>query len=83
MNRRFLPSLVVLVISLAALIFVWRDLVARHAHNLRDHFQAETVRITAKINLRTDAYAQILRGAAGLVTASDEVSRAEWRCYIE
>ena len=83
MNRRFLPSLIVLVISLTALIFIWRDLDVRHAHNLRDHFQAETVRITAKINLRTDAYAQILRGAAGLFAASDEVSRTEWRRYIE
>jgi signal transduction histidine kinase len=39
--------------------------------------------VTVKIRDRLDAYALILRGAAGLFAASDTVNRTEWHAYIE
>jgi CHASE1-domain containing sensor protein/nitrogen-specific signal transduction histidine kinase len=38
---------------------------------------------TLKIQERLASYALILRGAAGLLAASDTVSRQEWRTYVE
>ncbi len=39
--------------------------------------------VAVKIRDRLDAYAMILRGAAGLFASSDTVSRAKWRAYVE
>jgi len=38
---------------------------------------------TLKIQERLNAYALILRGAAGLFAASGTVDRQEWRAYVE
>lgn len=40
-------------------------------------------RVTARIEERLAAYALVLRGAAGLFEASEEVSRDEWRTFID
>ncbi|MEI8159066.1 MAG: CHASE domain-containing protein [Burkholderiales bacterium] len=39
--------------------------------------------VAVKVGDRLDAYALILRGAAGLFAACDTVSRAEWRAYVD
>ena len=78
-----LPALLVLLVSMLATVFIWRDLSARHDHNLQAHFQSETARITSKISLRIESHVQILRGASGLFAASAGVERQEWRRYVE
>ncbi len=78
----FAPALV-LLLSLIALVLLWRELDVRHAYNLRDHFQAESARIGTKISLRMSSYTQILRGGAGLFAASENVDRIEWKRYID
>lgn len=79
---------VLLVAGLAALtllatILLMHGLKQRHNQLLSHHFTNDTDRITAKIGWRMSAYTQILRGGAGLFAASDEVSREQWKRYVE
>ncbi|MBK1695253.1 bifunctional diguanylate cyclase/phosphodiesterase [Chromatium weissei] len=46
-------------------------------------FAFDCDQVTLKIHERLSAYALILRGAAGLFAASDDVSRQEWHDYVE
>ena len=47
------------------------------------HFSLVSDQVAFKVRDRLDAYALILRGAAGLFAARDTVSRAEWRAYVD
>jgi diguanylate cyclase (GGDEF)-like protein/PAS domain S-box-containing protein len=47
------------------------------------HFAFVCDQVTLKIHERLNAYALILRGAAGLFAASGTVSRQEWQAYVE
>ena len=47
------------------------------------HFSLVSDQVAVKVRDRLDAYALILRGAAGLFAARDTVSRAEWRAYVD
>ncbi|WP_196800041.1 EAL domain-containing protein [Thioalkalivibrio sp. ALJT] len=47
-----------------------------------DRFVFAADQVTIRIEERLDAYALMLRGAAGLFDASEEVTRAEWRDYV-
>lgn len=46
-------------------------------------YSARAAQIQLKINERLNAYALILRGAAGLFDASDRVTRRDWKRYVE
>jgi two-component system cell cycle sensor histidine kinase/response regulator CckA len=78
----YLPVAVFLVSS--ALMVIWgRDLAARQRRLVDAHFQADAGRVVSKASERLEAYNQILRGAVGLFASSDEVTRAEFRRYVE
>lgn len=47
------------------------------------HFAFDCDQVTLKIRERLNAYALILRGAAGLFAASGTVARQEWQAYVE
>lgn len=47
-----------------------------------DRFAFAADQVTIRIEERLDAYALVLRGAAGLFDASDAVTRTEWRDYV-
>ncbi len=49
---------------------------------LENRFHARAAEIPLRIESRLSGYEQVLRGSAGLLSASDAVSRAEWRNYI-
>ncbi len=76
-------ALAVVAVAVLALGLVWRELAARHEGLLRESFEFESRRLVTKIQERMRAYNQVLRGAAGLIAASDDVSRAEWHRYVE
>ncbi|MBN8442167.1 MAG: CHASE domain-containing protein [Thauera sp.] len=80
--RRFLPIALVIAV-IGALLASWFTLHKRHEQNLRGHFELETQRLTTKVGERMAAYAQILRAGAGVMAASDGVSRAEWARFYE
>ncbi len=48
-----------------------------------DHFHAHSRDVRTAIAKRMLDYELVLRGAAGLFSASDDVNRAEWRNYVE
>ncbi len=77
----FLPVAVFLVSS-AFLLSWWSALAASQRHALQDHLQLDARRVTTKIAERFDAYDEILRGAAGLFAASDQVTRDDFRRYV-
>jgi len=47
------------------------------------HFALECDQVVLRVEERLAAYALILRGAAGLFSASHEVTRTDWRTYVE
>jgi CHASE1-domain containing sensor protein len=71
----------VLVISSAWLTVWWRDTETRRAAVEAEQLELEARRVSTKIAERLDAYDEILRGAAGLFAASDEVRRDVWHRY--
>jgi len=66
----------------ASLTGAWQshDLIAEHQ---KTRFDAEVRRIESAIERRLTAYVQVLRGGLGLFAASDEVTREDWRRYVE
>jgi diguanylate cyclase (GGDEF)-like protein/PAS domain S-box-containing protein len=80
---RYLPALAVLVLALSALAFVSRELSARSQRETRDRFASETLRVSTKLAERMAACSQLLRAAAGLFAASEDVSRLEWQRFAE
>ena len=66
----------------ASLIGAWQShaLIAQHQ---KTRFDAEVRRIESAIERRLTAYVQVLRGGLGLFAASDEVTREDWRRYVE
>ena len=81
--RGYLPALIVLSVALAALLLAWHELDQRYQQRLIDHFQFETQRISSRISERMALHGQILRSTAALFASSREVSREEWRTFIE
>ncbi|TDU23199.1 signal transduction histidine kinase [Panacagrimonas perspica] len=66
----------------ASLVGAWQShaLIAQHQ---QARFDAEVRRIESAIERRLAAYVQVLRGGLGLFAASDEVTRGDWRRYVE
>lgn len=80
--RRGAAAYGVLLISLLLTVLAWlyvRDTVEEQSRVRFD----ETVRATqAAVDRRTDDYLDAMFGARGLVQASDNVERSEWRQYV-
>ena len=70
-----------LLVLLASLLLAWQTarVIARHQQT---RFDYEVQRIEAAIGQRMNAYVQILRGGRGLIEASTEVTREDWRLYV-
>lgn len=66
-------------VTLVATLFVKRDIDEDAARD----FTAASEQIVVKMQERLSAYALILRGAAALFDASNNVTRANWRAYVE
>jgi PAS domain S-box-containing protein len=73
----------VFLVSSALMLLWWRDLASAQQRYVEDHFQADAGRVVSKTSERLEAYDQILRGAVGLFASSEEVTRAEFRRYVE
>lgn len=82
-RQRFLPALLVVPLAIACLSLILNQLHLRREQILHDHFVAETTGTTAAFRWHMSAYAQTLHGAAGLFSASGEVTRAGWKRYVE
>ncbi|AMK77462.1 MULTISPECIES: CHASE domain-containing protein [Methylomonas] len=81
--RHYYPALLILLVSLSALFLAWQDLNWRYQQRLQEYFDFETQRLTSDISERMALHGQTLRSAAGLFAASHEVTREDWRAFIE
>jgi len=79
---RALPWLV-LMLSLALTYWVWHEDRVKNQENLQEEFDFRVAETIRRIGSRMSSYELALRGAAGLFQASDKVSRAEFRSYID
>ncbi len=73
----------VLVLALLVTVFVWQVSERQLERRAQDRFRYEASKEGNVILTRMQAYEQVLRGAAALFAASDHVTRAEWRAYVE
>lgn len=74
--------LMVLTIALALTYYFWQDSVQQATHEARAYFDFQTQQTQMRIEERMRACEQILNGTAGLFAASVEISREEFRAYI-
>ena len=84
-ERRWIGLLPVAVflVSSALLLSWWSALAAAQHRSMQEHFEADARRVEIKVAERFEAYDQILRGTAGLFAASDEVTREDFRQYVD
>lgn len=76
------PAWLVLLVSLAVTAALWQWSAARIEEQMRADFQARAADIRDSLESRLAGYALVLRGAAALFSASEEVTREDWRQYI-
>lgn len=73
---------VTLVGCLVLTILTWQGALQDIEHEVRERFQARVEDISSAIVSRMQAQEQVLRGGRGLMEASGEVTRDEWRRYV-
>ncbi|HWU85546.1 MAG TPA: CHASE domain-containing protein, partial [Rhodocyclaceae bacterium] len=82
-QRRHWVPLVAFVICALAMGLVWQAIDARINRAQRDQFGADTHLITTRIGERMSSSVHMLRGAAGLFSATGgSVTRSAWRRYV-
>lgn len=77
------PTLMAACIALTAAIVVWVQMEQRYRAEQVDKLGLVTGDISTRIQVRLTAYRQVLLGARALIHASEDVSRAEWKTYVE
>ena len=77
-----LPWLVLLM-ALTATYQLWQQALREHQRALETQFAYLVQDTTQRLELRMLIYEQVLRGAAGLFSASTEVTREEFHAYYE
>jgi len=78
-----LLPLLVLILGLAITVAAWRYVSQKAAADLAAEFNYLTEKIQDHLALRLDAHVQVLRGVDGLFDAAKEVSREQFRVYVE
>lgn len=74
---------VILALCLALTAIAWWAVERQAQAFAEQRFAAVTRDVAESVVKRMGDYEQILRGAAALMEASREVTRAEWRAYVE
>lgn len=83
LDRRGRLAWLVLVAGLIPAILVWYSLREQDQRNGQQQFEMHVREVTDAIEKRLRQHEQILLGGAGLFDASDDVTRREWRAYVE
>jgi diguanylate cyclase (GGDEF)-like protein/PAS domain S-box-containing protein len=79
---RSLPSLI-LVVGLAVTWLAWLDWQRQQTDILREDFRMQVGKVRTGIENLIQTNEQILLGVAGLFSVRDDVSRAQFRSYVE
>lgn len=82
-SRRGLLAWAVLIAGLVLVMLVWTSLRDERARSADAQFELHTHEVVAAIKRRLRDHEQILLGGAGLFDSSSEVTRAQWRTYVE
>jgi PAS domain S-box-containing protein len=81
-KRGMLVAWLTFIITLSITAYAWYSTKKSIEAGARDRFNFQTLDISNVINERMQAYEQVLRGGQGLFYASDEVTREDWREYV-
>jgi len=74
---------IVLVIGLLVTIFLSLQVKQNREQEAVEHFAFAADQLTLKIEERLNAYALVLKGASALFVSSHNVTRQEWKSYIQ
>ncbi len=77
------PAWLILVLALLLTLGTWRWSQHRVDEQDRAEFASRAADIRDALDFRMRAYQGVLRGAAGLFAASDNVTRTQWHSYAE
>ena len=81
--RRMIITSVVFLLAIGVTLLAWYVIQLSLSTSSVRTFEEHTARIERAIQDRMRGYEQVLRGGAGLFAASLDVSRDEWRRYVE
>jgi PAS domain S-box-containing protein len=76
------PAWLVLALALLLTVGVWRWSQHRVDTQKRAEFMSRAADIRDALDFRMRGYQGVLKGAAGLFAASENVTRTEWRTYV-
>ncbi|HEX6461991.1 MAG TPA: porin PorA family protein [Candidatus Saccharimonadales bacterium] len=82
-SRHIWLSLVVLLVLLAATGFSWQSAIANSVRRTELRFQTDTNSLETTVITELTKYVNALYGVRGLLAASNEVSREEWKAYVD
>ena len=82
-RRSMARAWLLLILCLALTIWAWRVANRDAEADTRTRFDVRKTEIINALHARMAAYEQVLRGALGLLSAAEEVSRAQWRAYVQ
>ena len=74
---------IMVILSLCMTIMFWRMVREESYQNASVRFDFRVQEIVTSIKKRLLAYEQVLLGGSGLFAASNEVTRNEWKTYVE
>lgn len=75
--------IIVLVVSMMATLYVWQMTNTSEQRAAQTRFDYYKQILLTKIDNQLNEYRQALRGAAGLFHASTEVTRSDWKHYVD
>lgn len=81
--RKYLPALCILTLGVGLTLAAWKYAKQAEVQELQQRFTTRVNNTVEAIEERFFTYRQVLRGGVGLFHASENVSRMEWRRYVE
>lgn len=76
-------ALAALVVCLPLSIGGWRAFATLEEESARHQFDGRVNEVLVHINKRLQGYEQVLHGALGFMASSQDVTREEWRFYVD
>jgi PAS domain S-box-containing protein len=78
-----LASLVLLLMPLGLTFYLWKASIENNQRHGAAKFESLTIESEKALQNRLSSYGGALLGAAGFIQGSNEVSRDEWRTYVD
>lgn len=80
---RYSQAWALLCVGLLLTVFAAFQVKSRLEREAAEHFSFASDQVALKIRERLNAYALILKGGAGLFSGSSDVSRKEWKAFVQ